>query len=91
MTLYQLYDLIYNDESTKAPERFISIFDSYISTCQDSEVLTDVDSLYKDSVLHSDYAHNLTITESYKEAIPAIEFAIRKMELWSIANNADYK
>jgi len=86
MTFKEIYDSIYSNEETKNPDSFIKHYEENITLIENHE--TDSENDYYDVMrLTSDYAHNLTIKESYTKALPFLDKAVQLYENFSGFDN----
>lgn len=83
MTVNELYDKIYTDESTKDSNTFLGIFDPNKEIVESAVINGNQDLHNKVMRLTADYAHHLTMRENYKKAIPQIDKAIELFQTYS--------
>ncbi|MEH0152874.1 hypothetical protein V6R21_01945 [Limibacter armeniacum] len=83
MTITELYNKIYTDETTKESGRFIDIFETNRQVIDHEIIDGDSEMHYKVMRLTADYAHHLTMTKDYKKALPVINKAIYLFQIHS--------
>ena len=79
-TLEEIYDLIYNDNSTKEPKNFIRIVEPYLLVIGQDYSNDDYDKYFKSTRLLSDYSIQLANNGYLKKALPYIEKSILRFE-----------
>jgi len=89
MTIDELYDRIYTDETTKESDRFLDIFDHNYNLIDNLVIDGDKELHNKVMRLTADYAHHLTMKEKYKKAIPIINKAFGFFQTYSDFKDTD--
>ncbi len=89
MTVNELYDKIYNDESTKDSNVFLNIFDPNKEILEKVVINGNQDLHNKVMRLTADYAHHLTMKENYSKAIPQIDKAVGLFQTYSDFKDTD--
>ena len=89
MTVNELYDKIYNDESTKDSNVFLDIFDPNKEILEKVVINGNQDLHNKVMRLTADYAHHLTMKENYNKAIPQLDKAVGLFETYSDFRDTD--
>ena len=90
MTVDELYDKIYTDESSKDSNTFLGIFDSNKEIVEKVVINGNQDLHNKVMRLTSDYAHHLTMKENYSRAIHQIDKAVELFQTYSEFKGADF-
>ncbi len=89
MTIDELYDLIYTDETTKDSNRFLNIYEHNKNLVDNQIIDGDKEVHNKVMRLTADYAHHLTMKENYKKALPIIDKAIGLFQTYSDFKDTD--
>ena len=77
MRIEQLYDQMYNDETTKSSDRFINIYESHKGITDGLTIEGNAEAHQQLMRLTADYAHHLTMKENYSKALPELDKAIQ--------------
>jgi tetratricopeptide (TPR) repeat protein len=76
----EIYDLIYNDNSTKESKNFIRIVEPHMEIIEQNYSNIDYDKYFKSTRLLSDYSIQLVNDGYLKKALPYLEKSIQRFE-----------
>lgn len=76
----EIYDLIYNDSSTKESKSFIRIVEPHLEIIEQNYSDSDYEKYFKSTRLLSDYSIQLANDGYLKKALPYIEKSIQRFE-----------
>jgi tetratricopeptide (TPR) repeat protein len=89
MTVNELYDKIYTDDTTSDPKVFLGFLESNREIVENVTINGNQDLHDKVMRLTADYAHYLTMNENYKKAIPIIDKAVELFQTYSDFKDTD--
>ena len=89
MNIEQFYEKIYTDKSYRKADNFIEFIESNIDLINNIEIGEDKELHDKILRLIIDYAHSLTLCESFRKALPQINKAIDLFESHPDHKNTD--